>query len=193
MEGCGALPHAPAGEGALARPREQSVQAQRAKPSTATENRKQSARQARDKTIVVQRNQTSKHPSFQTSNCPCTGGTSATCQRALTRPGEQRTERAGATRQTFHGHGEQSVQAQRAKPSTATERPYGATGEAVAQSGGNRKGQASKPLSFQASTKGARPARRAWRGMAGFARHALGSWAPERSLSRDSQKRKGWG
>ena len=65
MERCGALPHAPAGEGALARPREQR-----------TENRKQSARQARDKTIVVQRNQTSKHPSFQTSNCPCTGGTS---------------------------------------------------------------------------------------------------------------------
>ena len=41
---------------------EQSVQARSAKPSTATENRKQSARQARDKTIVVQRNQTSKHP-----------------------------------------------------------------------------------------------------------------------------------
>ena len=58
-----------------------------------------------------------------------------------------------------------------------TERPYGATGEAVAQSGGNRKGQAPKPLSFQASTKGARPARRACRGMAGFARHALGKGA----------------
>ena len=67
----------------------------------------------------------------------------------------RRTERAGATRQTFHGHGERR-----------TERPYGATGEAVAQSGGNRKGQASKPLNFQTSTKGARPARGpvgAWR------------------------------
>ncbi len=74
---CGALPHAPAGEGALARPREQR-----------TENRKQSARQARDKTIVVQRNQTSKHPSFQTSNCPCTPGTSTTCLKA-TQEGEQ--------------------------------------------------------------------------------------------------------
>ena len=27
-------------------------------------------------------------------------------QGALTRPGERRTERAGAKRQTFHGHGE---------------------------------------------------------------------------------------
>ena len=42
----------------------------------------------------------------------------------------RRTERAGAKRQTFHGHRERSVQARRAKPSTATERPCGATGEA---------------------------------------------------------------
>ena len=42
----GVLAHA--GQGALTRPGEQSVQAQRAKPSTATENREQSARQARD-------------------------------------------------------------------------------------------------------------------------------------------------
>ena len=67
----------------------------------------------------------------------------------------RRTERAGAKRQTFHGHGERR-----------TERPYGATGEAVAQSGVSRKGQASKLLNFQTSTKGARPARGpggAWR------------------------------
>ncbi len=30
---------------------------------------------------------------------------------ALTRPGERRTERAGAKRQTFHGHGEQNAPA----------------------------------------------------------------------------------
>ena len=59
--------------------------------------------------------------------------------------------------------GEQSVQAQSAKPSTATEnrtRDKRATGEALC------KDQASKPLNFQTSTKGARPARRpvgAWR------------------------------
>ena len=67
--GCGALPHAPAGEGRFRALEngEQSVQAQRAKPSTATENSE----------IVVQReSQTSKHPSFQTSTFPCTPGTS---------------------------------------------------------------------------------------------------------------------
>ena len=58
------------------------------------------------------------------------------CQGAAEPP--RRTERAGAKRQTFHGHRERSVQARRAKPSTATERPCGATGETVVQSGVSR-------------------------------------------------------
>ena len=44
------------------------------------------------------------------------------------------------------------------------ERPYGATGEAAVQSGVSRKGQASKPLSFQTSGARQRPLWRAWRG-----------------------------
>ena len=38
--------------------------------------------------------------------------------------------------QTFHGHGERSVQARRDKPSTATERPYGATKRSLCIQGG---------------------------------------------------------
>ena len=81
-------------------------------------------------------------------------------QGALTRPGERRTERAGAKRQTFHGY--------RARDKRATddpeqemqemqERPCGAIGEAVVQSGVSRKGQASKPLNFQTSGARQRP------------------------------------
>ena len=69
---------------------------------------------------------------------------------------------------------ERSVQAQRAKPSTATEN--GARGKRATDEAAEK----AKPLSFQASTKGARPARRACRGMAGFARHALGKGARRR-------------
>ena len=47
--------------------------------------------------------------------------------RAALENGEQKTERAGPKGQTFHGHRKRSVQARSAKPSTATERPYGAT------------------------------------------------------------------
>ena len=66
----GAAPR-PGRGGALCAPEngEQSVQARRAKPSTATEN---GAPRWGDKEIAEQRNQTSKPPNFQTSNCPCT-------------------------------------------------------------------------------------------------------------------------
>ena len=77
-----------------------------------TENGEQNARQARDGRSVCTSDK-AKLPNFQASNCPCTPGTSATCQKdavghigqgALTRPGEQRTERAGPEGQTFHGY-----------------------------------------------------------------------------------------
>ena len=46
-----------------------------------TENRERSA-PVGDKEIAEQRNQASKPLNFQASNCPCTPGTSATCQLA---------------------------------------------------------------------------------------------------------------
>ena len=66
--GCGALPHAPAGEGRF-RALENGEQR--------TENRTPDKRERATGEIVVQReSQTSKHPSFQTSTFPCTPGTS---------------------------------------------------------------------------------------------------------------------
>ena len=78
---CGALPHAPAGEGRLMPPRR-------------TENREQNARQARDGEVVGcgaephRENQASKPLNFQ-ANCPCTPGTSATCQLARRNSAEE--------------------------------------------------------------------------------------------------------
>ena len=60
------------------------MQAQRAKPSTATENRTPDKR-ATGEIVVHRESQTSKHPSFQTSTLPCTPGTSATCHNTTRR------------------------------------------------------------------------------------------------------------
>ena len=55
------------------------VCSEKAKPSTATENR--TPLRATNKALY-KGNQTSKPLNFQASNCPCTPGTSATCQQA---------------------------------------------------------------------------------------------------------------
>ena len=65
--GCGALPHAPAGEGRF-RALENGEQR--------TENRTPDNKRATGEIVVQRESQTSKHPSFQTSTFPCTPGTS---------------------------------------------------------------------------------------------------------------------
>ena len=224
MERCGALPHAPAGEGALTRPGERR-----------TENGEQRTRDKRATKQSLCRE--TKLPSIQASKLPTAPAPAA---RPVDVP-DRRPGRAGRHkryRSAHAGRWKGAVQSGESRRPICPIRPICPTAASKTASVGNRRlrrtqrpqrrqrgtetggvlahaglpvclgitkdtkdqGALTRPgeQSVQAqrakpSTKGARPARRAWRGMAGFARHALGRRVPERSLSRDSQKRKGWG